>query len=177
MAFFSEGQNRVKLLLLYVIKCFRVPVTREQIFTALSVADDTDYFTVCGLLSELEDEQYMLSVPVRGRQLHYITQKGVSLCEAFEVEIARSVRDEIIGIADRDRESIRRMNCVTADAQPRPDGSWELTLSLVEKDSVVFDMKLRMPDAPSAAAAERKWLKDADSVYLGILTQLMEDKA
>lgn len=174
MAFFSEGQNRVKLLILYTINSFRTPVSREQIFTVLSAVDSTDYFTVCGLAAELEDEQYMLSVPVRNQQLLFLTEKGVRLCETFEREIARSVRDEVVGLTDEMRESIRRQNCVTADAKPMPDGAWELTFALIEKDSVVFEMTVRLPDAASAQKAERKWLKEADEIYLGIYKGLME---
>lgn len=174
MAFFSEGQNGVKLLLLYTIGCFRTPVTREQIFTVFSAADGTDYFTVCELLAELEDEQYMLSVPVKNQQLVYLTEKGVKLVETFEHELKRSVRDEIKGLADESRDEIRRRNCVTADAARKPDGSWVLDLSLIEKDSVIFGMDLRLPDAASAAKAERRWLGNADAIYLEVLRRLTE---
>lgn len=174
MAFFSEGQNRVKLLILYIIKCFRTPVTREQIFTVFSAADGTDYFTVCELAAELEKEQYMLSVPVKNQQLLYLTEKGVSLTDTFEHEIARSVRDEVKGLADESRDEVRRRNCVTADAAQKPDGSWVMDFSLIEKDSVVFEMTLRFPDAASAAKAERKWLGNADGIYLDVLRELTE---
>ena len=174
MAFFPDGQNRVKLLILYVIRCFRTPVTREQIYTVLSRVDDTDYFTVCGLSAELEEEQYMLSVPVKERQLNCLTDKGARLCETFEREIARSVRDEIIGLTDESREAVRRENCVTADARPLPDGAWMLPFSLIENESAVFEMTIRMPDSASAANAERKWLGEADEIYLGLFRKLAE---
>ena len=174
MAFFSDGQNRIRLLILYTVKCFRTPVTREQVFTALSAADGADYFTVCDVIAGLEDEQYLLSVPVRGQQLLCITEKGEELSGAFEVEIARSVRDEITGETDRMREEVRRLNSVTADARPLPDGTWELTFSIRDKDSAVFSMTVRMPDAASAARAERKWLREADDMYLDTYKRLIE---
>lgn len=173
MAFFSEGQNRAKLTVLYTLRCFRTPATREQIYTAFSAVDGTDYFTVCGLLSELEDEQYLLSVPVRGRQLICLTQKGLSICDTFETEIARSVRDELIGVTDEQREEVRRANCVTADAKPLPDGAWEMTFSIIEKDTVLFEMTVRTPDAASAAGAQRKWLNEADEIYPEIYARLI----
>ncbi|MBO4384409.1 MAG: DUF4364 family protein [Clostridia bacterium] len=174
MAFFSDGDNRVKLYILYIVKCFRTAVTREQVFTVLSEVDGTDYFKVCGLAAELEREQYLLSVPSKLSQLVYLTEKGIKLSETFDKEIPKSVRDEIVGLTDERRAEVRRQNSVSADAEPKPDGSWELELALIEKGGVTFEMKLRMPDAASAAAAERKWLNEADGIYLGILERLNE---
>lgn len=175
MAFFSEGQNRVKLLMIYIVGCFHTPVTREQLFTVFSAVDRTDYFTVCQLAAELEDEQYMLSVPVKNQQLLFLTEKGMRLIETFEHEIARSVRDEVRGLADETREEVRRRNCVTADVRPGPDGSWMMDFSLIEKDSVIFEMRMRFPDAASAQRAERKWLGKADEIYLDIYRSLAEE--
>lgn len=172
MAFFSDGDNRVKLYILYIIKSFRTAVTREQVFTVLTEVDGTDYFTMCGLAAELEREQYLLSVPSKLSQLVYLTEKGITLSETFDREIPKSVRDEITGLADEKRAQVRRQNSVSADAEPRPDGSWDLSLALIEKEGVVFEMKLRMPDAPSAANAERNWLNGADGIYMNVLESL-----
>lgn len=172
MAFFSPGGNRVKLYILYIIKCFRTAVTREQVFTVLTEVDGTDYFTVCELAAELEREQYLLTVPSKLSQLMYLTEKGMKLSETFDREIPKSVRDEISGLADERRAEVRRENSVSADAEPRPDGSWDLSLALIEREGVVFEMKLRMPDAASAANAERKWLNEADGIYINVLESL-----
>lgn len=174
MAFFSDGQNRLKLYLLFALKCFRTPVTREQLFAVLGAVDPADYFSVCSLAGELEEEQYLISVPVKERQLLYLTEKGEKLVSAFGAEIARSVRDEIVGLTDEARESVRRENCITAEAQPRPDGTWELTLALIDGEGELFSMTLRMPDAPSASNARRKWLAEAGNIYAGLFMELAE---
>ena len=172
MAFFTEGQGRVKLLMLYIIDKFRTPVTREQLYTAMVTVDSTGFFEMSELLAELEQEQYVLAVPVRQQQLLFLTEKGVKLVSAFERELARSVRDEVTGYADEHREAVRMSNCVVSDALPRPDGTWNLTLSLLEKDGVLFEITLRMPDSASTFAAQQRWAKEADSIYLDLLTRL-----
>ena len=174
MAFFSDGQNRVKLYLLYIIKVFRVPVSREQVFTAFSAADGTDFFTVCSLLDELEQEQFIVSVPVREQQLLYPTEKGIRLVDTFAHEIARSTRDELNGYIEEKREAVRNENCITADTRPQPDGSWRLFLTIIEKDSAVFGLELRLPDAATTERARRAWLKNADEIYLDTLKRLTE---
>lgn len=174
MAFFPEGQGRVKLLMLYIIKRFRTPVSREQVFTAMAEADDTGFFEMSELMAQLEQEQYVVAVPARDQHLLYLTQKGEELVLAFERELPRSVRDEMIGYTDEHREEIRRANCVYCDALPKPDGSWVVKLALLEREGTVFEMDLRVPDAKTANRARENWVGSADSIYIDILTRLTE---
>ena len=175
MAFFPEGQGRVKLLMLYIIKRFRTPISREQLFTAMSEVDDTSFFDVSELVAELENEMYVIAVPARDQHLLFLTERGEELVETFEMELPRSARDEMIGYADEHREEVRRANNVFCDALPKPDGSWEVQLALLENGTTLFEIDLRVPDAKTANRARENWLKDADGIYLGILTRLMEE--
>ncbi|MCR5808252.1 MAG: DUF4364 family protein [Clostridiales bacterium] len=176
MAFFTEGNGRAKLLILYILEKFRTPVTREQLYTAMAAVDSTGFFEMSEMTAELEQEQYLLAVPVRQQQLLFITEKGSELCAAFEREIARSVRDEVIGYADEHRDEVRRSNCIVADARPLADGTWMLTLSMLEKDSVLFEIDLRLPDAHMARLAQRHWMSEADSIYLDLLSRLTAEE-
>lgn len=176
MAFFPEGQGRVKLLMLYTIKKFRTPVSREQLYTAMANVDDTDFFSMSELMAELEQEMYVIAVPARDQHLLYLTDRGEELVETFERELPRSVRDEIIGYTDEHRDEVRKSNCIAADALPRPDGSWMLDLAILENENTVFEMKLHLPDAKSANAARENWLRDADGIYIDMLTKLTGEK-
>lgn len=162
----------VKLLMLYIIKKFRTPITREQLYTAMVNADDTGFFEMSELLAELEGSMYILTVPVRQQQLLFLTEKGARLVDTFEREIARSSRDEIDGYAEEHREAIRRENCVVTDALPRGDGSWNLDLAILDGNSVAFGINLLMPDSHSTYVAQQRWLADADKIYLELLNRL-----
>jgi hypothetical protein len=172
MAFFSGGDGRVKLLLLYMIKRFRTPVTREQLYTAMVNADSTGFFEMSEMLASLEEEKYVLTVPVRQRQLIFLTEKGAELADTFEREIARSVRDEAAGYIDEHREEVRRENCIVTDALPNADGSWRLTMSILEGGGAAFEISLHMPDAASTFRAQQRWLAEADRIYLETLERL-----
>lgn len=176
MAFFTEGNGRTKLLILYILDKLRTPVTREQLYTAMASVDDTGYFEMCELVADLERDQYVLAVPARQQQLLFITEKGATLSSAFEREIARSVRDEVKGYADDHRDEIKRSNCIVSDARPLGDGSWMLTLSMLEKDGVLFEIDLRLPDAHSTYLAQRHWMSEADEIYLDLLTRLTAEE-
>lgn len=174
MAFFPEGQGRVKLLMLYIIKKFRTPVSREQLYTAMVNADGTGFFEMSELMAQLEQEMYVIAVPSRDQQLLYLTERGEELIAEFELEIPRSQRDEIDGYAEEHRAEVIRENCVYCDSLPRPDGSWLVKLALLERDGVLFGIDLRVPDSRTANLAREKWLREADAIYLDMFTRLTE---
>jgi hypothetical protein len=176
MAFFPEGQGRVKLLMLYIIKRFRTPVSREQLYTALAAVDGATYFEACQLIAELENEMYLIAVPARDQHLLYLTDRGEELVETFEMELPRSVRDEMIGYADEHRDEVRLANNVFCDALPKPDGSWEVKLALLEREGAVFEMELRVPDAKTANLVRENWVGGADSIYIDVLNRLTEGR-
>ncbi len=175
MAFFPEGQGRVKLLMLYIIKKFRTPVSREQLYTAMVNADGTGFFEMSELMAQLEQEMYVIAVPSRDQQLLYLTERGEELIAEFEREIPRSQRDEIDGYAEEHRAEVIRENCVYCDSLPRPDGSWLVKLALLERDGVLFGIDLRVPDSRTANLARENWLKDADGIYLQTLMKLTSE--
>ena len=175
MAFFPEGRGRVKLLMLYIIKKFRTPISREQLYSALVNVDDTDFFEMSELCAQLEQEMYVIAVPARDQHLLYLTERGEELVETFERELPRSVRDEAAGYADEHRGEVRRSNCIYSDAVPQGDGSWKLTLAILEKEKTTFEINLNMPDSHSAFIAQRNWYRDADSIYIDLLTRLSEN--
>ena len=177
MAFFSGGQGMVKLLMLYIIDRFRTPITREQLYTAMVNVDDTGFFEMSELLAELERDRYLLTAPVRQQQLLFLTEKGAELVKAFEREIAKSSRDEMTGYADENRERIRRENCIVTDALPRGDGSWNLSLAILDNSSAAFEINLLMPDSHSTYTAQQRWLREADKIYLEMLERLCGDNA
>ena len=175
MAFFPEGQGRVKLLMLYIIKKFRTPISREQLFTAMVNVDDTGFFEMSELCGELEQEMYVIAVPARDQHLLYLTERGEELVKTFERELPRSVRDEMTGYADEHREEVRRSNCVYSDALPQADGSWKLSLAILENENVLFEINLHMPDSHSTYIAQRNWYREADSIYIDLLTRLSKN--
>lgn len=175
MAFFPEGRGRVKLLMLYIIKKFRTPISREQLYTAMVNADDTGFFEMSELCGELEQEMYVIAVPARDQHLLYLTERGEELVSAFEMELPRSVRDEMAGYADDHRDEIRRSNCIVSDALPQADGSWKLSLAILENENVLFEINLRMPDSHSTYAAQKIWYEQADDIYIDLLKKLSGD--
>jgi|GEM_PF-277338 len=172
MAFFSGGSDRAKLIALYVLKEFRTPITWEQLYTALAYQDGPGFFEMGEFYNELVAGGYIVPVPAKGQQLLSLTEKGAAACDLFQNEIARSVRDSVAAFADERREEFKRRNCVVSDAHPLPSGAWALELALLDNEGSLFELNMRMPDAPYAYRAQQYWAQNAERLYMELLQKL-----
>ena len=176
MAFFSGGEDRVKLIILYILKAFRTPITWEQLYTALAYQDGPGFFEAGRLYNELAAEGFIVSVPAKGQQLLSLTEKGETACSLFANEIAKSVRDSAEAYAEANREAFKRANCVVSDAKPLPGGAWQLTLALLDNGGSLFEMNMRMPDAAYARRASRYWTEHSEELYMYLLKEMTGEK-
>lgn len=174
MAFFSGGNDRIKLITLYILKAFRAPITWEQLYTALAYQNGPGFFECGELYNELAAEGFIVSVPAKDRQLVSLTEKGAETCELFKNEIAKSVRESVDRYAEENREAFKRGNCVLADASPLPGGAWELTLALLDNGGSLFEMRMRMPNAAYARRAMDYWNAHSDEMYLRLMKEMTE---
>ncbi len=175
MAFFSGGDDRTKLITLYVLKAFRTPITWEQLYTALAYQDAPGYFETGELYNGLAADGYLVSVPAKGQQLVSLTEKGAAAVDLFSDEIPKSVRESIDAFAEERRDEFKRRNCVVADAVPLPGGAWQLTLALLDNGGSLFEMDLRMPTAAYANRARSYWAENAEKLYMELMTRLTGD--
>ncbi len=175
MAFFSGGNDRIKLMTLYVLRAFRTPVAWEQLYTALSENGEPRFFELGEIYTELAAEGYLVSVPAGGRQLVQLTEKGRSTCELFMNELAKSQRDAIDAYAEEHREAFRRSNSVVARLDPLPSGGYEAVLSLLDATGALAEVKLRLPTSEYASRARQNWLDNAESLYRELMLTLTRE--
>ena len=172
MAFFSSGDNRIKLMTLYILKSFRTPITWEQLYTCMAFHDGPEYFAMGELYTELSAEGYIVAVPAKGQQLISLTQKGAVTCDLFSSELAKSTRESIIEYADEKRQDFKKANSLVSDATPLPSGAWDLSLSLLDTEGTLFELRMRMPSADYAYRAQQYWAENSDSLYLELMKKL-----
>lgn len=172
MAFFSGGDDRTKLIIMYVIRAFRTSVTQEQLYTALCYTNGPGFFEMGAQYAALEEEGFIASVPVRNMQMLFLTAKGVKACDMFDKELPKSLRDAITAFADEKRDEYRRSNYIVADAQPLPGGGCMAVLAILERGEPIFEMRIRMPDYSAAYDIMRRWAMTADDTYSVVLERL-----
>ena len=108
----------------------------------------------------------------RGEALYSVTRKGVLIAEQLRSDILPAVLDQSMTYALRYLDFQRRGVSIDCTTERRVDGTFDVVLTLKEKDKTLFETKLNV-DSEYRAHQMRKTFRDRpDVVYRGVVALL-----
>ncbi len=177
--FFSTGEDRAKLIVLYILRGCQLPLSRESLETAaIENAPDTDVMdlmTIPRLLNSLEKEGFIAALTVVEMQMYFLTNRGMNVIDMFDNTLAKSVRKKLDDYISEHLDQYHRSSTTRSDFSMRSDGSYEAKLALVEGDKSIFDLKIILPSAESTQIASKKWEEANAELYLQVLRWLTSE--
>lgn len=176
MVFFSSGDNKQKLMALYLLRTAKQPLSKEQLLTAMVESGKDDYFKVSEQLLELEQNKYIVSVPVFNRQMIAATSLGEEAIGIFDNTLPKSLREALDAYIEARREEYHLENTSRVKAVVLPDGSVNMTLALVEAGEVIFEIRLKLPNVKYERIAEHNWDNLSAELYLNTIMKLTDEK-
>lgn len=177
MAYFSSGDDRDKLMILYSLRCCGMPVSREQLVTIMAENGAENYFDISERLVELEQNGYIASVPTYLLQMIVLTSRGEEALTLFEKNLPKSLRAALENYIDSHLRDFHRENTSRTISTPLPDGGFDTTFALVENGDAIFEVRLKLPSIRYARIAERNWDSISEELYLSTLLRLTRDES
>lgn len=177
MAFFTDGEDRRKLLILYILKRSGIPLSREQLVLVLASNGGENYFDISARMLELEQNGYIATVPAYKLQLTVLTARGEEVVSLFDRNLPRSVRDTLDACIEAHRGEFHRENTSRVITTPLPDGGFDTTFALVEGGEAIFELRVKLPSAKYAQLAERNWDGLSEEIYLSTLMKLVREQS
>ena len=172
MPFFSNGEDREKLSILYVLKLAGFPLSREQMATVMFEQGYENYITFSEHLSELEKNTCIATIPSYRIQTVVLTRRGDEIINLFESNLPLSLRTSISEQIAAKAEEFRRENTEQMESAFHSDGSFSTRLSLVEGDEPFFEIRIKLPSAKYTRIAERRWNMINKKLYFDTLLAL-----
>lgn len=176
MLFFANGENRLKLMALYLLRSAKQPLSREQLITAMVELGSDDYFKVAEQLLTLEQNKYIVSVPVFNRQMIAATSLGEEAVSIFDNTLPKSLRESIDAYINAHRKEYHLENTSRVEADVQPDGSVNMMLALIEAGEAIFELRFKLPNLKYERIAERNWNDVSTELYLNTIMKLTDEK-
>ena len=158
MAFFSNGEDKLKLMILFTLECAEMPLSREQIATVMSENGVENYFDVCEHIIDLEANGCIASVPTFKMQMIVMTPRGEEIMNLFGKNLPKSLRENTSRII----------------TTPLPDGGFDATFALVENGDAIFEIRIKLPNAEYTRLAEKNWEAQNQKIYIDTLLALVK---
>lgn len=165
-----------KLLVLYVIKSLRQPISKTQLTEIILENNFINYFTLQQYISELEGSEFVGYVEKNNKKLITITPKGENVLSIFNDRISPIKRDIIDNYISKTIDNIKKELTIHSDYTIDKNNSFIVTLKALEDETLLMDLKISVPTKKQATTLCSKWKENPSDIYTKIVQVLFNDE-
>ena len=170
---FIQDKLEIKFLILYVAARLIEPVPFEAMQELTMCDDGIDFFDFSECLSNLVESQHLT---LSDDGLYAITEKGLhngAICESSLPYSVRLRADKNITIYN---QKLKRRAQIKSDIQPRPNGTFTVTLAFNDDDDQpLLKMDLMVPKEVMAKELAERFQRNPEQLYTGVLNTLFSE--
>ena len=164
-----------KLLVLYVIKSLKQPISNTQLTEIILENNFINYFTLQQYISELEYSNFVKYIEKNEKKLISITDKGEKVLSFFTDRIAPIISDLINNYISATIENIKKELTIYSDYTIDNNDSYIVNLRAFEDESLLIDLKVSVPSKKQANSLCSIWKDDPSTIYTKIIQSLFDD--
>ncbi|QAA31957.1 DUF4364 family protein [Clostridium manihotivorum] len=165
-----------KLLLLYIIKSIKYPISNAQLTEIVLENSFINYFFLQQYITELISSGFIKYEASNDKKLLYITDTGNKVLTLFKDRISPQRLSLIDDYLKSSIEKIKRELTISADYTPDQNNTFIVNLRAVEDDSLLMDLKISVASKKQAIALCSKWKENPSLIYNNIINILIEEK-
>ncbi|MBP3217241.1 MAG: DUF4364 family protein [Lachnospiraceae bacterium] len=162
-----------KLTILYMLDRAGGEIPVPMISAFLLENGYTGFSSLVQTYSEME-ENGLVNTRTEGEERTFlsITQEGEETLRFFVNDLSTEIRDQIRVFLKENGRQLRREQSLTADYYRNSFGNFEAHLAVREKNETVVDIRLTVPDAPTAVHITEAWREKNQEIYAFLIENL-----
>lgn len=164
-----------KLLLLFIFKKIKFPVSNNQITQIILENNFINYFTLQQYLTELLSSNFLKYTDETGNHRFIITEKGIRVLSLFENRISEDKMNAVDNYLSEKIDNIKKEVTVTADYTIENKDNFIVNLKALENDSILIDIKLSVGSNKDSKKLCHKWKNNSSELYNKIIQLLIDD--
>ena len=158
-----------KLLMLYVLKAIKEPISNTQLTEIILENNFINYFTFQQYLSELEEAKFVEYHKANDKNLLILTKHGDTVLSLFKSRLSPAKIEIIDQYIKNKIESIKKELTIHADYTLGDNDSFIVDLKAVENQALLMELKLSVPSKNQAVAICNKWKDNPSDIYNTII--------
>lgn len=169
----QEPLTLYKLIVLYMLDQVDFPLTTAQLTEFILEQGYTNYMTLQQALSELTEAGLIHTQTIRNRTRLTNTKEGSETLRYFGNRISDAIRDDISKYFTEKEIELRSEVNVQADYYKSTTGEFEVRMIARDKDTLLVDLTLSVPDKDMAQQMCDNWDKRNQEIYQYLMEHLM----
>ncbi len=174
MDYCFDDKIDVKLIALYIIENFKMPVPNSFIVDTLMLEPFVNYFDLQQQMAELEDEEFVTYYVEDNDRFYSITSKGREALGFFGVRIPKTVRERLLRAVKIKVKDLKNALSIKAEYRKVNDIEYSVSLGISEGNFDMFNISLSVGDelmAKKMCAAFKNNPQTMYSEFLSVLTK------
>lgn len=169
----TEEIAKNKIILLYIIYSFQIPVSDSLLTIFILEKEYMNYFIYKQHLSELVESKLIEMNQSEKTNYYLITSAGKRALEFFQSALTEEIKDTIgCHIVERKKILLREQEIV-ANFVKISDVEYIVYLMVIEKGSPIIDLRLSAPSLKQAEKICNKWKRNPSELYKKIIELLI----
>ncbi len=169
----STQEAESKLLLLYILNKFDIPITNNQITEFIMEKELLNYFMLQQFLSELVDSSLVEYIENEDHYYYLITEKGKNTLKYFRSRLVDSLIQDIDTAVEKRKKIILKETEISATYTKKSKNNYIVQLKVVENNLDLIDLKLDVVSNKQAKQICEKWKNNAQDIYGEIINLLI----
>ncbi|MBO4289707.1 MAG: DUF4364 family protein [Lachnospiraceae bacterium] len=169
-----EQITTYKLMILYLLKQVRFPLTRAQL-SDFMLKEYCTYFAFQQAVQELLSSHLMKESPVRNYVRFEITREGEEALEYFGSKIPEVIRKEMDEFLEQNKIRLRAEMGIVSSYQENENGEYQVSCEVREGKSVLIKLDLAVPTREQAEIVCERWHDSNEAVYAAVMQELLRD--
>ena len=168
------SMNNVKIFVLYLMKNINYPMDYVTVNDVVMRTDYVMYLDFDDAFHQMLEGDLITEdgKNERGEPLYSVTHKGRLIAEQLKCDILPSILDKSLACALQYLDFRRRGVLVDCEMQRCPDQTFDVTVSLKEKDKIILSTTINADSEYHAVQMRKTFRERPDVVYRGILALL-----
>jgi predicted transcriptional regulator len=164
-----------KLLLLYILKKIRIPVSNNKITQIVLENNLINYFVLQQYIDELLTSKFIAYINPKVNHNIGITKSGIQVLKLFQSMISQEKIDTIDKYLKKQLKSIKENISINADYICQNKNTFIADLSATRDDTILINIKLAVESDKEAKKLCEKWRNSHSDIYYNIIQMLLEN--
>ena len=170
----SEPLTLYKLMILYLLKQVKFPLSNAQISDFFLGKEYTTYFTLQQALSELGESHLVKMETTRNSSRYEITSEGEETLSYFGKKISPAIIEDIDAYLKENKVRLRDEVGLISDYYRSTAQDYIVHCAIREGKTSLLELSISVPDKEQAEHMCNRWNKENQQIYQNIMKLLMK---
>lgn len=167
--------TEIKLIILYIIKNFKMPIDNGQITDIFMSHSFVDYFTMQGYIDQMTDDKLIEVQSDNEIRKYFLTERGNEALRYFIGRIPRTVRERVLLSIKTYQKRLKNQIDVTAEFRELNELEYGVDCTICESGQPLFSVFLSTGSKESAREACKRFKENPEKVYSELLRVLLAE--